>query len=265
MKKYFYIEENQKMGPFSYEELKEKNLSRTTKVWFYGLDSWKSLSEIDELKSIAYSLLPKLNLPEPNAVKDINNLSNNISKNNSIRSSTATKKIYLLPISAIVIIVLIVIYLVFNKQQNNHLYQNIISNSYNSEVDFNFYVTKFYRDLEVFGIFPQKPRKIIIKFSKLDELKDATHIHGISLGIYDDNRIEIYINPSTWAKFNKPMRYYLMYHELSHDVLNLEDLENLPENEGKLMFPALSTYESKSMDDFIESSHELLREVSSNK
>ena len=77
----------------------------------------------------------------------------------------------------------------------------------------------------------------------------------------DDDKIEIYINPSTWDNFNKPMRYYLIYHELSHDVLNVEDMEDLPMNEGKLMFPAIATYESKTMDDFIESSHTLFEEV----
>ena len=77
----------------------------------------------------------------------------------------------------------------------------------------------------------------------------------------DDDRIEIYINPSTWESFNKPMRYYLMYHELSHDVLNVDDLEHLQINEGKLMYPSIATYESKTMDDFIESSHELFEEV----
>jgi hypothetical protein len=81
----------------------------------------------------------------------------------------------------------------------------------------------------------------------------------------NDDIIEIYINPSTWKSFNKPMRYFLMYHELSHDVLNVDDLSNLKVNEGKLMFPAISTYESKTMDDFIESSHELLEEIASKK
>jgi hypothetical protein len=51
------------------------------------------------------------------------------------------------------------------------------------------------------------------------------------------------------------MRYFLMYHELAHDVLNLDDLEAKPIHEGKLMYPEISTYEKKNMDDFIESFH----------
>ncbi len=51
-----------------------------------------------------------------------------------------------------------------------------------------------------------------------------------------------------------------MYHELAHDILNLDDLDNKPINEGKLMYPEISTYEKKNMDDFIESFHSLFEE-----
>jgi len=57
------------------------------------------------------------------------------------------------------------------------------------------------------------------------------------------------------------MRYYFIYHELAHDVLNLDDLSDSPENEGKLMYPAIASYESKTMDNFIESSYELFEEI----
>ena len=87
-------------------------------------------------------------------------------------------------------------------------------------------------------------------------------IHGLSYGLNDDDLIEIYINPSTWRKFNKPKRYYLLYHELAHDVLNLDDLEATPANEGELLYPAIASYENITMDDFIESSHRLFEKVS---
>ena len=123
------------------------------------------------------------------------------------------------------------------------------------------YVDKFYRDVGVYGIFPKKPKTTIIRFAKLDQLHNTTHIHGLSYGINDDDRIEIYINPSTWKSFNKPMRYFLMYHELAHDILNVDDLNEKNINEGKLMYPAIAVYENKDMDDFIESSHALFEEV----
>ena len=58
------------------------------------------------------------------------------------------------------------------------------------------------------------------------------------------------------------MRYILMYHELAHDVLNLDDLEAESRNEGKLMYLSISSYEKKTMDDFIESTHALFEEQS---
>lgn len=60
MKKYFYTNGTDKIGPFTLEELKEQNLSRTTMVWFYGLDNWKPLSEIEELNSLTNSIPPPL-------------------------------------------------------------------------------------------------------------------------------------------------------------------------------------------------------------
>jgi hypothetical protein len=56
------------------------------------------------------------------------------------------------------------------------------------------------------------------------------------------------------------MKYFLMYHELSHDVLNIDDLDSKPINEGKLMYPEISSYEKKNMDDFIENFHTLFEE-----
>ena len=58
------------------------------------------------------------------------------------------------------------------------------------------------------------------------------------------------------------MRYWLMYHELAHDVLNVDDLKVIEANEGKLMYPEFSKYEGKSMDDFIESYKTLFRDKS---
>ena len=150
-----------------------------------------------------------------------------------------------------VILVSLFAYKLIQNQSEVNQYNEIVSNSYDSKVDFEMYVQKFYRDLEYYGIYPKKPKVQIIKFSKLDQLDNTTHIHGLSFGSSDDDRIEIYINPSSWEQFNKPMRYILMYHELAHDVLNLDDLEPEIRNEGKLMYPAISSYDYNNMDDFI--------------
>ncbi|OQB64495.1 MAG: hypothetical protein BWX96_00635 [Bacteroidetes bacterium ADurb.Bin145] len=259
MKKYFYTDGVDKHGPFTFEELRQQKITRETKVWYFGLENWTKLSDLDELKAITNSLPPQLK-----SNQEIVEKQEEITKEMNIQLSPSKnrKKLKRGALIAFVSILALCIVFFFIKRQNQYnFYQEIKSSAYEADVDFNFYVEKFYRDIAVYGIFPKKPTTSIIKFAKFDHITDATHIHGISCGINDDDKIEIYINPSTWNAFKKPLRYYLIYHELAHDVLNLDDLANSPENEGKLMFPAIATYEAKTMDEFIESSHALFEEV----
>lgn len=61
MKQYYIFIKNEQLGPFFIEELKTKNISRDTKVWFEGLDDWKNASELDELTTILFSIPPTMN------------------------------------------------------------------------------------------------------------------------------------------------------------------------------------------------------------
>lgn len=266
MRKYFYLDGKERKGPLSIEELQKQIINRETKVWFYGLDNWTAISEIDELKFLTKSIPPQLKVAKQTEIYRNSSIQNANSEKKIREKSSKNKNNFrkIFTIIAISSIVLLIYCITYDNKQNNIIYQEISSGAYETDVDFDFYVDKFYRDIGIFGIFPKKPITKIIKFAKFDHIDDATHYHGISYGMYDNDRIEIYINQSTWDEFNKPMRYYLMYHELSHDVLNVDDLEFLPLNEGKLMFPAIATYESKTMDDFIENSQALFEEVAAN-
>jgi len=269
MSKYFYTDGREKYGPFSKEELSNQNISHTTKVWCYGMDKWTELSQIPELSHVLNSIPPELNskpskeevsiTPKPE-IEPIEDKETKTQLSKEKKKSSSFSK-WLIAIIVVILISLFT-YSVIQNQTDVNQYNEIAANSYDSDEDFDIYVQKFYRDLELYGIYPKKPKVQIIKFSKLDQLDNTTHIHGLSFGSGDDDRIEIYINPSTWQQFNKPMRYFLMYHELAHDVLNLDDLEAKSWNEGKLMYPATSSYENKNMDDFIESSHALFEEQS---
>jgi hypothetical protein len=270
MSKYFYTDGKEKYGPYSKEELRNQTISRTTKVWCYGMDKWQELSQVPELSFVLNSIPPELN-KKPIAVQEestivkpeiqtIQNSETKISPSAEVKRTPSFSK-WLIAIIVVILISLFAYRLIQNQSEVN-LYNKIAANSYDSDEDFKIYVQKFYRDLEFYGIYPKKPKIQIIKFSKLDQLDNTTHIHGISFGSDDDDRIEIYINPSTWEQFNKPMRYFLMYHELAHDVLNLDDLEAKSWNEGKLMYPAISSYENKNMDEFIENSHALFEKES---
>lgn len=267
MGKYFYTDGKEKYGPYSSEELRNQSISRTTKVWSYGMDKWTELYKVPELSSVLNSIPPELNTAshiekesskvEP-VTEPVSKAEPKTQRSKEIKKSSTFSK-WVIAIIVVVIISLFA-YAVIQSQSEVNQYNEIAENSYDSDEDFDMYVQKFYRDLEFYGIYPKKPKVQIIKFSKLDQLDNTTHIHGLSFGSGDDDRIEIYINPSTWKQFNKPMRYFLMYHELAHDVLNLDDLEPKSWNEGKLMYPAISSYENKNMDDFIESAHALFEE-----
>ena len=261
MKKYFYTNGIDKIGPFSIEELKMENLTRETKVWFYGLENWIPLSEVEELKSINNAIPPKLKVKSSakSEKHQKSNLVNSATTSKRKKSKGKNKKIL---VFIVLVVVLFIGYISIKNYQENELYNKIVESSYNTNENFNFYIEKFYRDIGVYGIFPKKPKITIIRFAELDKISHATHYHGVSYGIYDDDLIEIYINPFTWKEFNKPMRYYLMYHELAHDVLNLDDLDASATNEGRLMYPGLYSYNDKTMDDFIESSHTLFEEIS---
>jgi hypothetical protein len=51
-KKYYFSDGEKQQGAFSLEELKNQNITPTTKVWFEGLGEWTEAKEIEELKTL---------------------------------------------------------------------------------------------------------------------------------------------------------------------------------------------------------------------
>ena len=49
---YFLLVKNEKKGPYTFDELGELPLTRTSLIWRKGLSDWEKLENIDELKSI---------------------------------------------------------------------------------------------------------------------------------------------------------------------------------------------------------------------
>ena len=218
------------------------------------------LTSISELNELAASIPPTLS---PRSEPDQRNAANTRGEISAPAPSghnviKKTKPIKWLVGTALVVAAVFVITSWGSINFDQKLYKEVSANAFGSGEEFDMYVEKFYRDLAFYGVFPQRPKSQTIRFSTLDEIKHATHYHGVSYGYDDDSSIEIYINPSTWESFDKPMRYFLMYHELAHDVLNIDDLSNSASNSGDLMYPELSSYENKTMDDFIEASTEMI-------
>jgi hypothetical protein len=62
---YFYTDGTTNFGPFTLEQLKEKNITPVTKIWYSGLSGWTAANEIPELAGILASSPPPVNPPPP--------------------------------------------------------------------------------------------------------------------------------------------------------------------------------------------------------
>jgi hypothetical protein len=60
MKHYYYSENDKQVGPFTFEELREKRLKKSTLVWTDELPEWTRADNVDELKDILVSEPPPL-------------------------------------------------------------------------------------------------------------------------------------------------------------------------------------------------------------
>lgn len=69
--------------------------------------------------------------------------------------------------------------------------------------------------------------KIDIEFVELEE-----PLLGLSMGKDNDNLIKIKINKNKWDISSRAKQWYVLYHELGHDVLNFDHFEG-----GKMMSP----------------------------
>jgi len=77
-------------------------------------------------------------------------------------------------------------------------------------------VQVFLEDCKNNGIdFPSNHVKIA--FEKLPE-----GVLGLSYGMYNDSLIDIRIDRLNWSKSSSSKRWYVLYHELGHDLLNFE-------------------------------------------
>jgi len=60
MKKYFLHDGTESSGPFDFEELKAKRITKKSPVWFEGMENWKYAGEIDELTPLFVVMPPPI-------------------------------------------------------------------------------------------------------------------------------------------------------------------------------------------------------------
>ena len=93
---------------------------------------------------------------------------------------------------------------------------------------------------------------LISLINETDSIIDATFeplekdMLGVSLGIFDNNKIVLRIDPQKWERATSLERWYTIYHELGHDVLNLRHGEG-----GDMMFN-FSIDSNYTWEDFFE-------------
>jgi hypothetical protein len=66
-KQYYIVENDQDVGPLTFEELKTKKLSKNTLVWTEGMQNWAMAGDMDDLKELFFPVtpLPPVFVPRP--------------------------------------------------------------------------------------------------------------------------------------------------------------------------------------------------------
>lgn len=71
-----------------------------------------------------------------------------------------------------------------------------------------------------------------------------TPLLGQARGMFNDDLVYVKINPSSWSNLTNKQRKHLIFHELSHDIFNIEHTEDIV-----LMKPVMaSPQESSAMN-----------------
>ena len=112
-------------------------------------------------------------------------------------------------------------------------------NEYDLKAMINFFIDDYERNVNQKS-FSINRDNIDAKFTSLEENQLA-----VALGYDDDDNIIIRVDPVKWSKASKEKRWYILYHELGHDILNLDHGEG-----GKMMFNFVDR--DYSWDEFFE-------------
>lgn len=114
MEKYYLHINNKQEGPFSLEELKEKNISKLTPIWFEGIQNWTAAGEIKELQEFfRITSPPPFTFSSPTNQEEVIKDSRNLT---TLSKKSKSSKIYLL-VCVIVLTVILVPYIL--KSINN--------------------------------------------------------------------------------------------------------------------------------------------------
>ncbi len=102
------------------------------------------------------------------------------------------------------------------------------------------YVFEYLNTLEKYDIKFKKQSFIVV----FDADIMRTPLVGQAKGMFNDDLVYVKINPKLWSYLTIKQKRHLIFHELSHDIFNIEHTEKV-----ELMKPSMTTpYESLQMD-----------------
>ncbi len=92
MRSYYYSDGEETFGPFSFDELRETNLTPETLIWFEGLEEWIPAGTIPELAELFAQQQPMPQTPQPQTIQYDQHV------DTMQGSPVAKKKSYLVPL-----------------------------------------------------------------------------------------------------------------------------------------------------------------------
>lgn len=93
--------------------------------------------------------------------------------------------------------------------------------------------------------------KIYFKNIQENQKKEETNVLAIAWGMYDNCRVEIQVDKKNWLKADNVRRLWVIYHELAHDIFNIEHGKG-----GPLMAPFIPPFIDETL--FIQAKDELM-------
>tara|TARA_B110000967_G_scaffold208495_1_gene260931 strand:- start:336 stop:857 length:522 start_codon:yes stop_codon:yes gene_type:complete len=159
-------------GPFLKEDSSRQAILPKTLIWFHPLDNWTRLSDITELSGLIQS-----------------------KKSRSVKSRLDSFSV------VVDIVISIVIFALWNTRERKasdertpvttamlpaDLQRDIAVIAFDSDVDFDMHVEKFYHDALAMEIILVRLKTTTIKLAPLSKIKRLSHFHAISFGANDD-------------------------------------------------------------------------------
>ena len=80
-------------------------------------------------------------------------------------------------------------------------------------------------ELDYYGIEYSFGDSLKLELYDIGRTRRGGSIAGIAMGMYDDSRVEVYIDINHWKYSSPRQRKWTVYHELTHDIFNITHCE----------------------------------------